>query len=92
MCTRYSDQLPLTRRLLGTWPATQACALTWNQIIRQPALSPRSHTSQGLEDVGGGFPGLEGVTAFQREETTHTTESEVYTEMRTGSPGWEGSA
>ena len=24
--------LPLTRSLLGTWPATQACALTGNQI------------------------------------------------------------
>ena len=24
------DWLPLTRPLLGTWPATQACALTGN--------------------------------------------------------------
>ena len=27
---RYIDQLPLTRPQLGTWPTTQACALTGN--------------------------------------------------------------
>ena len=36
---------------LGTWPATQACALTGNgprdPLIHRPALSPLSHTSQG---------------------------------------------
>ena len=36
---------------LGTWPATQACALTGNQtsdlLVCRPALSPLSHTSQG---------------------------------------------
>ena len=36
----------------GTWPATQACALTGNQtsdlLIRKPALNPLSHTSQGF--------------------------------------------
>ena len=43
--------LPLTRPLLGTWPATQACALTGNQtcdlLVYRLALSPLSHTSQG---------------------------------------------
>ena len=43
--------LPLTRPLLGTWPAIQACALTGNQtgnsLILRPALNPLSHTSQG---------------------------------------------
>ena len=43
--------LPLQRPLLGTWPATQACALTRNQtsnpLIHRPALNPLSHTSQG---------------------------------------------
>ena len=43
--------LPLTHPLLGTWPATQARALTWNQnikhLVRGPALNPLSHTSQG---------------------------------------------
>ena len=38
--------------LLGTWPATQACALTGtpagNPWVCRPALSPLSHTSQGL--------------------------------------------
>ena len=37
--------------LLGTWPATQACALTGNQtynpLVHRPALNPLSHTSQG---------------------------------------------
>ena len=40
--------------LLGTWPATQACALTGNWmgdlLVCRPELSPLSHTSQGLFD------------------------------------------
>ena len=43
--------LPLEQPLLGTRPATQACALTGNRtgdpLVRRPALSPLSHTSQG---------------------------------------------
>ena len=43
--------LPLTRPLVGTWPTTQACALTGNQtgntLIHRPVLNPLSHTSQG---------------------------------------------
>ena len=43
--------LPLTRPLLGTWPITQACALTGNRtgkpLVCRPALNPLSHTSQG---------------------------------------------
>ena len=35
----------------GTWPATQACALTGNQtsdpLVHRLALNPLSHTSQG---------------------------------------------
>ena len=42
--------LPLVRPLLGTWPATQACALTGNRTIdalfHRPALNPLSYTSQ----------------------------------------------
>ena len=42
---------PLTCPLLGTWPATQACALTGNRtsdpLVHRPALNPLSHTSQG---------------------------------------------
>ena len=42
--------LPLTRPLLGTWPATRAHALTGNQtrdpLIHGPVLNPLSHTSQ----------------------------------------------
>ena len=45
--------LPLERPLLGTWPATQACALTGNRtgdpLVHRPALSPLSHTSQGSQ-------------------------------------------
>ena len=39
---------------MGTWPTTQACALTGNRtsdpLVHRPALSPHqvSHTSQGL--------------------------------------------
>ena len=51
MCERYLDELPLTRPLLGTWPATQARALTGNRtsnpLVRRLALHPLSHTSQG---------------------------------------------
>ena len=43
--------LPLVRPLLGTWPATQAWALTGNQtgdpLVCRLALNPLSHTSQG---------------------------------------------
>ena len=43
--------LPLMHPQLGTWPATEACALTRNQtsdpLVHRPALSPLSHTSQG---------------------------------------------
>ena len=43
--------LPLLRLPLGTWPTTQACALTGNgtddPLVCRPALSPLSHTNQG---------------------------------------------
>ena len=43
--------LPLTHPLLGTWPATQACALTGNRtndpLVLRLALNPLNHTSQG---------------------------------------------
>ena len=43
--------LPLAHSLLGTWPATQACALAGNRtsdpLAHRPALSPLSHTSHG---------------------------------------------
>ena len=43
--------LPLVCPLLGTWPTTQACALTGNRtgepLVLEPALNPLSHTSQG---------------------------------------------
>ena len=43
--------LPLMCPLLGTWPATQACALTGNwasdPVVHRPALNPLSHTGQG---------------------------------------------
>ena len=36
---------------LGTWPATQACALNGNRtcdlLVHKSALNPLSHTSQG---------------------------------------------
>ena len=43
--------LPLTCPLLGTWPATQACALTGNRttnpLVHRPVHNRLSHTSQG---------------------------------------------
>ena len=43
--------LPLTHPILGTWPETQACALTGNQTgdpsVCSPVLNPLSHTSHG---------------------------------------------
>ena len=51
MCQRDINQLPLARPLLGTWPATQACALTGNptgdSLVCRPVLNPLSLTSQG---------------------------------------------
>ena len=51
MCERYIDQLSLTHPQLGTWPPSQACALTGNRtdnpLVRRPAPSPLIHTSQG---------------------------------------------
>ena len=42
---------PLICPLLGTWPTTQACALsgnrTSNPLVCRPALNPLTRTSQG---------------------------------------------
>ena len=52
MCERYIYRLSLMRPQMGTWPETQACALTGNQtgdlLVHRLALNPLSHTSQGL--------------------------------------------
>ena len=44
-------RLPLACPLLGTWPASQACALTGNQtrdpLVSRLGLNPLSHTSLG---------------------------------------------
>ena len=51
MYERNINWLALACPLLGTWPATQACALTRNRTgdlsVCRLALSPLSHTSQG---------------------------------------------
>ena len=51
VCKRYVDWLPLLCPQLGTWLATQACALTGNQtgdlLVNRQVLSPLSHISQG---------------------------------------------
>ena len=45
------DQLALTCPQLGTWPTTQACALTGNRtrnlLVHRLVLGPLGHTSQG---------------------------------------------
>ena len=52
MCERYIDQLPLAQPKLGTWPITQARALTGSQTsnlwICRSALNSLLHTSQGI--------------------------------------------
>ena len=51
MCERYIHLLPLARFQLGTWPATQACALTGNRTVNflvcGLALNPLSHANHG---------------------------------------------
>ena len=51
MFEKYINQLALTHPQLGTWPKTQACALTENLTadlsVHRLALNPLSHTSQG---------------------------------------------
>ena len=46
--------------LLGTWPATQACAPTGNQtgnpLVCRPTLNPLSYTSQGIFLISVMFP------------------------------------
>ena len=48
---KYQCVVPSHAPPLGTWPATQAWALTRNQtsdpLVRRLALNPLSHTSQG---------------------------------------------
>ena len=52
MCKRNTNWLSLACPQLGTWPATQACALTGNPtsdpLVCRIALNPLSYTSQGL--------------------------------------------
>ena len=54
LCARYINQLPLTYPAKGTWPATQACALTGNQagdsLVHRLVLNPLSHTSQDYKN------------------------------------------
>ena len=51
---RDVNWLPLSHPQMGTWPTTQACALTGNRTsnfsVFRLALSPLSHTSQGKKD------------------------------------------
>ena len=48
---KHNVWLPLVCTLLGTWLATQACALTRNRtidpVVHKLVLNPLSHTSQG---------------------------------------------
>ena len=47
--------LPLTCPLLGTWPETQACALTGNRtgdpLVHRLALNPLRHSNQGRNKI-----------------------------------------
>ena len=52
MCERNIDGLPLVCPQLGTWPATQACALTRNQtsdfLLHRMMPNVLRHASHGL--------------------------------------------
>ena len=47
---KFHVWLPLAHPLLGTWPVTQASALTGNRtsdpLVCRPVFNPLSHTSQ----------------------------------------------
>ena len=60
MCERNTDWLPLTHPQLGTWLATQACALTGNIT---PDLSVCRTTPNPLTHPTGAT-----ITIFGREE------------------------
>ena len=51
MCEGYIHQLPPASLQLGTWPTTQACALTGDRTgdlsVLRLALHPLSHTGEG---------------------------------------------
>ena len=55
MRERYINRLPLSHPQLGTWPTTQACALTGNRTIdlleSRLALNPLNHTNQGCTKI-----------------------------------------
>ena len=52
MCKRNIHRLPLACPRPGTWPITQACALTGNHtnnlLVHRQAFNPLSHISQGF--------------------------------------------
>ena len=53
-CKRYINWLPLAQPQLGTWHTTPVCILTGNWTrdlsVCRPALTPLSHTSQGVSE------------------------------------------
>ena len=84
VCERHIDLLPLTCPQLGTWPATQACALTGNRtcdlMVHNPALGPLSHTSQGK------ISSLSKVVLVFGKARSHRAPNLGCS--RAGSPGW----
>ena len=54
-CKRSIDRLPLTHPQLGTWPTTQACALTGNRTgdlsLCRMTLNPLNHAGQCLKII-----------------------------------------
>ena len=51
-CERHIDQVPFTCPQPGTWPTTQASALTGNHtgdpLVHRPALNALSNNGQGI--------------------------------------------
>ena len=65
---------PLTCPQLGSWPATQACALTGNwtddPLVGRPALNPLSYTSQGVKQFYGKFAENQTLASWSKSQET----------------------
>ena len=64
--------VPPTYPLLGTWPETQARALTGNQtsntLVRRPMLNPLSHTSHGQRRIFNNVSNIHNVLLGRKKQ------------------------
>ena len=91
-CETYTDRLPLARPALGTWPTTQACALTGNQTRDLSVCWP----TQPTEPQQPGLPlppskclSFSCLTALIRPLRTTLDSSEERDPLPCARPQWE---